>query len=841
MKKWTVVLIFGLAAIGRAALAAEPEPAKPDAEALIRQLSDDRWKVREEATRKLTAMGPAAVPALRKAMGSDDLEVSTRARMIYKWIVGFPNTQQLQEAREQMHKAFADADYPRMSDLGKRITASDGAGALDWLWLGHGAQLAGRWKDAVDAYREVLRMIDGEFQVKERLVGPWDGRGGWGNGPMGRQDAPPRIVPVDPAHRKSLLSQRSVLAMWIARMQTAEIKDPRAAADTLAAAVAAIEKEALDVGRVRADLLKDLAIARLAARDTSGALQAWVKARHLDPERFARALRSFPRGKPFPVIPFVFILSPDQPSATLMLNEPATRQRSYRPADDNSANWGYAFAPPPDKEFATIEFLCDIEQIRPRFGGHFTCFAVTQGGRTAYKTLGGIGWGGEKPTGRGSFRRKFDVPPGVELVDIVSGRSQGFNVHSVRAAATFRAVTKDPTPIAPPQHAWISGEALPSGGTLTCGDKTLRHMHRFAPGRYPVRYEVTGRKDRFDSDLVAEPGGRYSLFINLDSPFRRIHAWAGAPGEGPAFPLRTAVTPLPDGGYLASWCALKRTGGGEIMLSRSRDLVKWTQPVPAAFTSIFSEIAPATCTGGDGTVYLAYFTKRLSLRETGTGGYRLFLTSTRDGRNWTAPRPVSIPGPVGGWPIGAPYMLRGPGGKDWIFWKTYAGSAKSLGEIRELHPIHAAAGCRCTVKGEEHLLCPGWRHIVKGEQRSLCLWNQCVASGDGGRLHMVFDDYARGIYHTTSKDGMKWADPRLLVEVSAGQYASDPQLILKDGKAVLLYWHRGAYLTPVRLSGPPIPAGKGLKITNHNTPLQGARWTVTKEGEVLLPAGDRTA
>src|SRR5262249_53300835 len=48
-------------------------------EQLVRQLGDDDFAVREAATKKLEETGPLALPQLRAAMKSTDLEVRRRA------------------------------------------------------------------------------------------------------------------------------------------------------------------------------------------------------------------------------------------------------------------------------------------------------------------------------------------------------------------------------------------------------------------------------------------------------------------------------------------------------------------------------------------------------------------------------------------------------------------------------------------------------------------------------------------------------------------------------------------------------------------------------------------
>src|SRR5262245_59860950 len=56
-----------------------PVPSKERLDALVRQLGDDAYARREEATRALTAIGDPAVAALRRAGASRDPEVRRRA------------------------------------------------------------------------------------------------------------------------------------------------------------------------------------------------------------------------------------------------------------------------------------------------------------------------------------------------------------------------------------------------------------------------------------------------------------------------------------------------------------------------------------------------------------------------------------------------------------------------------------------------------------------------------------------------------------------------------------------------------------------------------------------
>jgi hypothetical protein len=78
-----LVTLLGLALLAPAPAAAPPAPEwLPRAEQLIRQLGDRDYRAREEAERRLHAMGVKIVPALRRALGSRNAEVRRRARVL---------------------------------------------------------------------------------------------------------------------------------------------------------------------------------------------------------------------------------------------------------------------------------------------------------------------------------------------------------------------------------------------------------------------------------------------------------------------------------------------------------------------------------------------------------------------------------------------------------------------------------------------------------------------------------------------------------------------------------------------------------------------------------------
>ncbi|HUW58292.1 MAG TPA: hypothetical protein VMZ92_16765 [Planctomycetota bacterium] len=690
--------------------------------------------------------------------------------------------------------AFYAADYEKMAAIYGRLCDSPAAELEDHLWHGHAWQLSGKWLDAVRAYKRTLPLI-------ERDVG----------------DRRPQLRQRDWTH----------LILQIGRMEHHQLREPAAAAKTLAEAIRLLDKARAKVDPGRLGVLRELALAQEAAGEMRAAFKTWARL-HRDAhragrepfgtaaevERIARALDELPPGEGLPDTPMMFVLTPDAPRTELNLDDAAARERSYRPSSGPHAL--FAFAPPPGKEFASLEFACDIEQLAERAGGHFRSFVMTDDDPPLSVTLGSISFSGKQVPGRETTRQTFNVPPGVRAVHVETGSwKDHFTVHRVEVEATFRPVTRDAEPLKTNAKAWVQTELIPDAGTVRCGDRVLTSGRSVTiePGTHRVHFEVPGIERTFETDLVVRPGKRHGLFVNLHSPFR----WtpAGPEDLGGFPPARTSIARLPDGSFLAAWCAT----GGRIMLSRTRDLVTWSRPEPAPLGAVFQNIAPATLTDADGTVWLAFFSDRISLMKADTGGYTLWLTSTRDGGSWTPPRPVAV-GQVGGWPLGAVHMFRDKAGRHWVFWREDAASGQAMTDIRRLDPVSI-----------EH----------EGGKR-LHVWNPHVTVDDDGLYHMVFDNFGRGIYHTTSKDGWNWTLPKLLVEEMPGRPVRGPQLILRGARAVLMYeTTAGAYVVPARLEGPPHKPWEGMKITNHVIPLGGARLTLTDDGRVLLLAGADTS
>ena len=72
--------------VGFAVLCVAVMTAAPDPESLTARLADPSARVRDDAARRLLDLGPAAVPALTRALGGEDPEVTSRARALLRLV-----------------------------------------------------------------------------------------------------------------------------------------------------------------------------------------------------------------------------------------------------------------------------------------------------------------------------------------------------------------------------------------------------------------------------------------------------------------------------------------------------------------------------------------------------------------------------------------------------------------------------------------------------------------------------------------------------------------------------------------------------------------------------------
>ena len=411
--------------------------------------------------------------------------------------------------------------------------------------------------------------------------------------------------------------------------------------------------------------------------------------------------------------------------------------------------------------------------------------------------------------------RSPDKPPAGDMATM-------YALEARRELALTRGKTGTTREAARPPMIRLRSEVLPRGGELTCGGRPMRPNAAFTDleaGRYVFAYGVPGRRGEARIEAALAAGGKYGLFLNLDSPFRwslttlrgfQLHPWS-----------HCSLARLPDGRWLAAYVG----EGSTIRLSRSADLVRWEKPWPLSCGSVGRSIEPCLHVDEQGAVWLAYLSNRLQLDALNQGGDTLWLASSRDGRTWSRPRPIAA-GPVlgtwsgpargGGWFGGGAQILRGPGGRCWVFWGRFAGSASHLSDLRELRPFADAR--------------PGKEPVR----------NPHVAVDGAGAMHMVFIDPRWAVRYSTSRDGRSWSEPVVLLSPAKGRPVFHAQLILDRERAALLREDlAGGWLHRCTLA-PKAAFGPAIKFTNHTIPLYGSRAWVAADGQVALLAGSDT-
>ena len=762
--------------------------------------------------------------------------------------------------RETARAAFRKGDYAAMVRACEPLAAwvmarSDAAAneraSLGWLVdrhlddamaLGHARQLAGDWKGAVAAYGNALHLVDAAL----------------GEG-----------VEAGPV-RTPQLEQWVRLVLLVGRLQRDQLKDLKSAATTFArvperyaifrqtvghlstAYEKRMRKFVADqpTGRdryhsyilLRARMaLRELAATQEELGQIAAALDTLAKVHftgplhnvtHLgsDVGAVGRLVQKLPVGVRRPPLPMLLVLEPASPSHTLNLDDPAGLARNCGKWSSGRSNyWRFAFSPPPGQEFATLECQVDLEQVNLRHGGQFRIWTRTTGEQAGTFGLGSLGWPRDREAGRDVVAQTFDVPEGAGTIYIEAGVAPGrFIVHNVSVKATFRAwedLAFRPPGVQPDADVWMQSECLPPDGILTRNGERIRPgtaTTGMRPGPYTFTYAVEGHVDTFRCEARFQPGGRYGLFVNLDSPFRWQLTTLRGLSQHP--PSRAQVVRRRDGQWFAAYGS-----DSKILLSTSRDGATWEKPWELPHGAIFDRIEPTLHVDRQGTLWVAFFSNRLGWEPPSTGGYTLWLTHSADGRAWSAPRPLLPGGPSrrstkpwpelggqGGWPMCSAHIAEAPDGRAWLFWRGHVASADSLANLREFGRLE-----------------------VEGKKRPR-ITDTFVAVAPDGRLHMVFESWGSGIHYTTSKDGLRWAAPELLVEQEGGSRTTNAQLILDGERAALIYeTSKGAWLCRGQVEPKP-KFGKPIKITNHVIPFNHARVWAGPEGPIGILAGKGT-
>ena len=804
---------------------------------LIEQLGNDEFKKREEAEEKLIEMGGAAVEALRTAAKSTDPEVVFRSQRALKRITELSPEDQ-KNLRSEGQAAFHAGDYESMARCYRRLFQVQNASIDDGRWLGHAHQLSSQWKEAAATYAAVIDRMDPLLDK-----GPEKDFPGSTNWPTGNGNA---------------LQERAAIIMLTARIQRYYLKDPLAAEKTLrrvyrshdslnepldslaekrrAGIAAAIEAEK-DVSSAQRDInfsnslrfplmaLRELADVQQINGNHTDALESWRRI-HLissfcmnstssvDAPAIDRLIQELPPESTH-LVPAVTILDAEHPTAEFNLASPATLANSY---DIRQNNASFMLSANKGQEFESLEFSCDIEQFELRYGGQFDSWTLAGEQGKSRKGLGSIFWPNDKPIGRDKVVQKFAIEPGAGLDHFSAGTWKGkFKVHSVAIKATFRPRVKDLAAAAKPVPGFsFHTEFLPKGGTITFngqpyGNETTSHNVTPGKGLFEYAHAQFPEPRKFTLDL--KPGANYALFVNLDSPLtgeltnlRGFHSHYGP---------TTNVVKMKDGRWLVASCR------GGLRFSSSDDLVNWSEPMATSDAALFNEnyncLAPTLHVDNYGIIWVAYFSNQLDIDQLNTGGYRLFLRSSKDGREWSAPRPMKMG--LSGWPPGNVQMLSGPDGKVWMFYRLQYAVADSPAGIYEFKDLEVP---------------------VTPEQRSHARNPQATFDGSG-RLHLVWDHFGQTLYYARRDAEGRWGEPLDIAEKAPNQRSSNPQLILRDDQLALIYTaNQSTFLRRGKLQDGSPRLGEPVKLAPHTAPLISALPLFTADDRIVLFTGADT-
>ncbi|MEQ8791831.1 MAG: sialidase family protein [Pirellulaceae bacterium] len=805
-------------------------------EKLVKGLADEQFEVRETSMRALIEVGKSALPALERAAKSDDPEVAFRAKQAIRAITFLEPAEQAR-LREDGQHALVKGDNEAMVRAYRRLCLARNASLDDRRWLGHAHQLGGRWQQAAEAYAAVLEQIDHQLDDAADAA-----------------DVPSTGGVVS---REQLVKQRAALIVMLGRIQCRMLDKPAAAVatyklaarhsdelnkplDELAAIWKARIAEALEKSRAggavgnlnRYD--ENLHYPLLALRESADtqqqlgrfgeALETW--------RRIRLAARCYHGGQEDEIVgitrllrkhetatgetPFELnLLDAEEPTSTFDLSDAETLARAYR-IDNNY--WTFCLTPPVGGEFATLKFDCDIEQFERRYGGQFDCWAMVGENDARRMGIGGIGWPADRELGRAVQSATYDIEPGTGAVHFRVGSWAGkFRVHQVKVTATFRERRVEAEPPSPTVGYIIQNECLPEGGELTLDGEpyqTAVASHGVAPGLHTYRYSHPERSAALTYAAEFQPGARYGLFINLDSPLEsrltNLRGFVGNDGGDSSLVRRK------DGGWFTVWQA----EGGTLRFATSDDLVRWSEPWGLAESGLYGDrlqcVSPSLHVDGEGELWLTYFSNRLDLEQLNSGGFRLFLTHSRDGREWSTPRPLTTS--TSGWPPGAVQMTTGPDGMFWMFHRLMAASADSPAEVTRLEPL--------AIAGDDSLA---------GHARR----PHAVFTADG-RAHLVWDHFGQKLMYARRDADGAWSAAVELTMAGQGASASWPRLLLDGRRAALVYEKSGSWLRPGRITETGLELGEAVKLTDHVAPLSSLYLPTESDGPLAALCGKDT-
>ncbi|MES2788541.1 MAG: hypothetical protein V4719_02895 [Planctomycetota bacterium] len=832
---WSVLVFFSTCFV---AFAQETSQDKPVG-VLIDQPGDVNFQTRRAAQLRSIEIGPAAATLLRSATKSDEAEVALRARNALRQATMLPPEEQV-DLRNQGQSAFYAGDYSEMTRIYRQLIYAEGASIDDGRWLGHACQLSNQWNEAAMAYATVIDRMDqllGKRPTDVELVA------------LGQT--------IWPGANRNALEQRAAIILLTARIQRFYLEDLVAAERTLrriyrfnedfAEPLDAIARKwreriaealqlKLDQQPVKLDFkrstalrfpmmaLHELAVVQQLNGNHIDALASWSRIHWTTREYLGHgenlnfvALQRLIQALPAVAadsVPAVTFLDQTNPTAEFNLTDAATLAKAY---DHPFFFWLFALSAPPGFEFQSLEFTCDIELFDLNFGGPFECWTLA-GDPAIRKEIGHIYWPQKKPPGRDKITKKYLIEPGTGLVQFRSGRLKDkFQVHSVKVTATLRPVGGTSQPAKEPEPSCnFKTEILPKGGSISLNQQPCRSdstTYGMKPGRYVLEYTHPRLPEPRRYSLNFQSGEDYALFMNLDSPL--TSQLTNLRGLDFRNSPSTNIVQLPDGRWLVVWCH------GGLRFATSTDGVTWSEPIKTSDAALFHEnwntLIPSLFVDKHGTIWVAYFSNQLDIDQLNTGGYRLFLRSSEDGREWSAARPVNMP--IHDRSPDKVQLLNGPNEKVWMLYRMQYAEADSPAQLAEFKNLEIP---------------------VTEIQRSRATSPHATIDA-AGRIHLVWDHVHQTLYYSRRETNGKWCESIEIPGKEQSPRRSDPHLIIRDNRLALIYnASQDAFLRRGELIDGVPTFGEPIKIAAYTAPLIGISPLTTSADRMLILCGSNT-
>lgn len=661
----------------------------------------------------------------------------------------------------QAETAFWAGDYDEMAHVLQKFVSVETSSWPGRLWLGHARQLSGRWEAAVRAYKMALAQLEREISGPIRQGSDSD---------------------------RQLRQEWAKLVLLAGRIELEELKDPAAAAETLAkglkfapAASRTIDEIAAEVATVIdglksphttrpfnehlwSDLMYPLtthryeALAHEQLGDNRAALECWLRIRlcrvgykvamaNTDPEHIAALWSKLPESRLPPPMPVFSVLTDEQPEVTL---KPATGQS--RLAWWGSNAWDtFAVAALPHQSIASLEITCNIDSNLTNSATSLQCWADAPSHYAAGKRkLLDHHWPRDRLNDGTAEVFQIDVPFDA---DVILVRLMGESALEMRLRATLRARG--------------AGEEWPEAKPPPRSRKAL-------------------------SSSASLP----------DNPFRL--ASSGASNERYAARGTSSLVRMPDGRFLLAF------GEKKITFAASDDGVTWDEPWEYAHNSVFPTGNPTVLVDHDGVVWMLYRSKRPGTDYFSTGHYYLWLTHSRDGRAWSTPKPIRTAGMLSN--NTTAQMTRSPDGKYWIFLNDQVGSGNSPGAIRKLERLYIP------IRNDQ---IPAGVH---------------AAFEANGRCHLVFvfGGAKRSVHYRRSDDMRLWS-PLTTLFGDINSTVELPQLLIQDDRVVLIYsTNKGGWIRRGTMDRDGLRLSEAIQFADHRARALGSRM-MRDSDKVYLP------